>query len=77
MMSQKKLSKLKIGDNYSGHQATILHSIEALIGIVDFDKLPYLKVGGSMMGSPSATAAYLMHCSTWDEGAEAYLRDVF
>jgi hypothetical protein len=29
-----------------------------------------------MMGSPSSTAAYLMHASVWDDEAEAYLRKV-
>jgi hypothetical protein len=77
MMAQKKMSKLKLSTIYAGQQTTILHSIEALIGIVDFDKLAHLKVGGSMMGSPSATAAYLMNTSTWDNEAEQYLREVF
>jgi hypothetical protein len=30
---------------------------------------------GSMMGSPSSTAAYLMNVSQWDDAAERYLRD--
>ncbi|KAI0005817.1 hypothetical protein F4779DRAFT_31181 [Xylariaceae sp. FL0662B] len=29
-----------------------------------------------MMGSPSSTATYLIHSSTWDDAAERYLRDV-
>jgi hypothetical protein len=28
------------------------------------------------MGSPSSTAAYLMHASVWDDEAEAYLRKI-
>ncbi|OCK76819.1 hypothetical protein K432DRAFT_264366, partial [Lepidopterella palustris CBS 459.81] len=77
MMGEKKMSKLKMSAIYSGQQATILHSVEALVGRIDFDKLAHLKVGGSMMGSPSATSAYLMYSSAWDEEAESYLRDVF
>ncbi|KAA8567501.1 hypothetical protein EYC84_010509 [Monilinia fructicola] len=32
--------------------------------------------GGSMFGSPSSTAAYLMNASVWDSEAETYLRSV-
>lgn len=55
---------------------TILHSLEALYGdtCFTFDTLRNRLVHGSMMASPSATAAYLMRCNEWDESAEAYLR---
>ena len=55
---------------------TYLHSLEALVGVVDFDRLGQHKVFGSMMGSPASTAAYIMHASTWDDEAETYLRKV-
>lgn len=55
---------------------TYLHSLEALVGVIDFDRLGQHKVFGSMMGSPASTAAYLMHSSTWDDEAELYLRKV-
>lgn len=47
-----------------------------LIGHLDFDRLQHRIVRGSMMASPSSTAAYLIHTSTWDDDAEAYLRRV-
>lgn len=53
---------------------TFLHSLEAFIGRLDFDKLTSHKTCGSMMASPSSTAAYLMHTSVWDSEAELYLR---
>jgi hypothetical protein len=59
---------------YSQVQTTALHSLEAFVGIVDFSKLQHHKVNGSMLGSPSSTAAYLMNLSEWDGEAERYLR---
>ena len=56
---------------------TILYSLEGLIGIVNFDRLAHRKVGGSMMLSPSSTAAALMHTAKWDLESEAYLRRAF
>ena len=44
--------------------------------MVDFDQIGYQKVGGGMMGSPSSTAAYLMHSSSWNKDAEEYLSTV-
>ena len=57
-------------------QTTWLHSLEALIGKINFDRVSHLKTFGSMMASPSSTAAYLMNCSCWDADAENYLRMV-
>ena len=56
--------------------STLLHSLEALYGDAQFsfDTLCNRLVYGSMMASPSATAAYLMRCNEWDDSAEAYLR---
>ncbi|KAF9894241.1 hypothetical protein FE257_007743 [Aspergillus nanangensis] len=52
------------------------YSLEAFIGDVDFVQFqPQLSVGG-MLGSPSSTAAYLIHSSDWDGAAEAYLHRV-
>jgi hypothetical protein len=56
--------------------STLIHSLEALVGKVDFDRMRHLKADGSMLASPSSTAAYLMNVSTWDHDAEAYLRAV-
>jgi hypothetical protein len=60
---------------YGRAQTTALHSLEAFIDMIDFTKLQHHKVGGSMMGSPSATAVYLMQSPSWDHEAEAYLRE--
>lgn len=59
-----------------GIPTTLLHSLEAFIGRIDFDKISHQKTFGSMMASPASTAAYLMHSTTWDDEAERYLRDV-
>ncbi|MCJ1351255.1 MAG: hypothetical protein MMC33_001239 [Icmadophila ericetorum] len=72
----KKLSKFDPSFLYSKHSSSILHSLEGLVGRVDYDRVAPLKIFGSMMASPSATAAYIMHASTWDEEAEDYLRHV-
>lgn len=54
--------------------STVLHSLESFIGMIDFDKMSqHLNSDGSMMASPSSTAAYLMNVSKWDETAERYL----
>ena len=78
-MRQKKLAKLAPDTLYSSTPSTLVHSMEAFFASDEFqfDKMSHHKVGGSMMGSPSATAAYLMKASSWDEDAEAYLRLAF
>ncbi|KAL4876598.1 hypothetical protein BJY04DRAFT_222930 [Aspergillus karnatakaensis] len=55
---------------------SILHSLEALRGHLDFDGVAQHKVCGSIMASPSATAAYLIYATVWDLDSEAYLRHV-
>ncbi|KAL1984156.1 hypothetical protein VTN96DRAFT_9461 [Rasamsonia emersonii] len=72
-----KLAKFKPEVLYSPVKTTALHSLEAFVGKADFDRLAHHTVHGSMMGSPSSTAAYLMYVSRWDDAAEAYLRHVF
>ncbi|KAF2026976.1 Ent-kaurene synthase, partial [Setomelanomma holmii] len=58
-------------------QTTILHSLEAFVGILNFDDARHHKLpNGSMLNSPASTAAYLMHSSEWDSEAEGYLRMV-
>lgn len=73
-LNQSKISKINIQLLYK-FPTTILHSLEAFIGTIDFDKMSHHLVGGSMMASPSSTAAYLMNVSKWDEAAEQYLCD--
>ncbi|RHZ53907.1 uncharacterized protein CDV56_101521 [Aspergillus thermomutatus] len=74
----KKLSMVDIHrlEDEHGPAHSILHSLEALEGKIDFDKIAHHKVRGSIMASPSATAAYLIHASAWDKESEAYLRHV-
>jgi hypothetical protein len=62
---------------YSGCQITALHSLEAFIGRIDFDRLKECKRNGGMLGSPSSTAAYLVYVSVWDDEAEQYLKAAF
>ncbi|KAK4174302.1 hypothetical protein QBC36DRAFT_43293 [Triangularia setosa] len=71
-----KMARVRLDKLYEGHKSTLLHSLEAFIGEIDFDRLGQHKQMGSMMASPASTAAYLMNCSTWDDEAEAYLDHV-
>lgn len=72
----EKLAKMKPKMLYGKTAVSLLHSLEALHGMADFefDRLSHHKMGGSLMASPSSTAVYLMNCSAWDDEAEAYLR---
>jgi hypothetical protein len=72
----EKLRKFKPEDLYGNAKLTPLHSLEAFIGTIDFDRLSHQKTFGSMMASPSSTAAYLMNVSKWDDDSEHYLRHV-
>ena len=71
-----KLAKIDPAVLYSSRATSLLHSLEALIGRVDFDRVSHHIHGGSMMASPSSTAAYLINTTTWDNEAESYLREV-
>ncbi|KAK7976643.1 salicylate synthetase [Apiospora arundinis] len=75
-IKQKKMSRFRPEFLYGPRKFTALHSLEAFIGKLDFDKVKHHKVYGSMLGSPSSTAAYLMHASEWDEESEDYIRHV-
>lgn len=55
------MSKMDLDNLYEAKQMATLHSLEAFIGRVDFERLSHHKAYGSMMGSPSSTAAYLMY----------------
>ncbi|KHN93735.1 terpene synthase family protein [Metarhizium album ARSEF 1941] len=71
-----KMSAFVPDSLYGCKPSTALHSLEAFRGKLDFDKIAHHKVGGSMMASPSSTAAYLMYTTEWDNEAEAYLCNV-
>ena len=73
-LNQQKLSKFQPIYLYTPVKTTALHSLEAFIGKVDFDRLAHHKYKGSFMASPSSTAAYLMNSSRWDDECEEYLR---
>jgi hypothetical protein len=77
LLNTQKLSKFKPELVTSEMQTTLLHSLEALVGKVDFDQLAHHCTSyGGMLGSPAATAAYLMYAKTWDVCAEQYLTKV-
>ena len=69
----RKMAKFDPSTCYGNSSSTALHSLEALTGIIDFDRVKHRKVFGSMMASPASTAAYLINSSVWDDEAEAYL----
>ena len=76
-LNAAKLSGFSPEILYGKHDTTLVHSLEAFVGKINFDKVRHrLDEHGSMMASPSSTAAFLMHSSVWDESAEKYLRDV-
>ena len=75
-MSAAKLSRFHPEILYEQRPSSAVHSLEAFIGKIDFDKVSHHLFNGSMMASPSSTAAYLINASTWDEEAERYLRHV-
>ena len=75
MLSARKLANFDPEMLYNT-PTTSLHSLEAFIDRIDFDKLGHHKTFGSMMASPASTAAYLMCSSIWDTDAEFYLRRV-
>jgi len=54
----------------------LLHSLEGLVGHIDFDRVAHHKHHGSFMASPASTAAYLMDASAWEDECEAYLAAV-
>jgi hypothetical protein len=74
--NRAKLAKFKIEYLYTEHKTTAIHSLEAFLPCLDYNKVRHHKDFGALMASPSSTAAYLMSCSPWDDESESYLRDV-
>lgn len=64
---------------YSEQRMTLLHSLEALVGLhrlIELDSVSHhCSEETGMFGSPASTATYLLNCSEWDERAENYLRN--
>lgn len=75
-IEKQKLSKFKAQYLYLPIKVTALHSLEAFVGAIEFDKVSHHKVNGSFMASPSSTAAYMMYSTQWDIECEDYLRHV-
>lgn len=76
-MNRVKLSHFTPESLYGEKPISMIHSLEAFLGKIDFDRVAHRLFRGSMMASPSSTAAYLMQVSLWDEEAERYLQHVF
>lgn len=74
--NRAKLAKFRIEYLYTEHKTTAIHSLEAFLPSLDYNKVRHHKDFGALMASPSSTAAYLMSCSPWDDESESYLRDV-
>jgi hypothetical protein len=72
-MAGNKMSRFSPTVLYSNQRTTFIHSMEALVGRLDFDKVSHHIQNGAMMASPASTAAYLIHGTTWNDEAEAYL----
>ena len=70
---QAKISRLDPEQLSGQKSSTILYSLEAFLHL-NFNGIRHHTVHGSMLASPSSTAAYLMRTSHWDEEAERYLR---
>ena len=61
---------------YSKRQTTLLHSLEAPVGLIEYDAVNHhCSEEARMFGSPASTVAYLLNCSGWDDRAEKYLRN--
>jgi hypothetical protein len=75
-LNARKMEKFPLNALYSKDQNTLLHSLEAFVGKIDFQRLSHHLIEGSMLGSPSSTAAYLMESREWDLRAEHWLRKV-
>ncbi|KAI1470985.1 terpene synthase family protein [Daldinia caldariorum] len=75
-LNKAKLAMLTPKVLYSKAKTTLIHSLEAFIGKIDFDQISHHKTGGSMMASPSSSAAYLMSATRWDIETQNYLSHV-
>ena len=72
----QKMSRFDNNLLYQASQTTALHSLEAFVDKIDFNKIKHQTRMGSMLGSPSSTAVYLQHSKDWDSDSENYLHRV-
>lgn len=75
-INEKKMSGVDLTQLYKVKNKSIFHSLEAFADKIDCSRFTHQKTAGSIMASPSATAAYLISSSSWDDEAEGYLRHV-
>lgn len=77
LLYERKMRKFSPDLIYSNKKTTILHSLEALTGIIEFDRVSHhCSEELGIFGSPAATAAYLINASKWDQRAATYLESV-
>ena len=75
-LNQQKISKIPPSIWSKSLQTSLLYSLEAFVGKVDFSTVRHLLLYGAMGSSPAATAAFLIYSPVWDEEAETYLRNL-
>ncbi|EED11984.1 terpene synthase family protein [Talaromyces stipitatus ATCC 10500] len=75
-LNKEKLKKFSPELLYGSEPITLIHSLEAFAGQIDFDKLSHRLNFGSMLASPSSTSAYLIYANSWNDSAEAYICSV-
>ena len=76
-LHNQKLRKFDPTLVYSTKSTTLLHSLEAFVGLVDFDRVGHhCSEASGIFASPAATAAYLINAAAWDYRAERYLKMV-
>ena len=75
-LNRQKMAKFEPAVLYSTVQSTLKHSLEAFIGVIDFDQVSCNHMSRGMLGSPASTAAFLIYSSCWNNEAETYLQDV-
>ncbi|KAL9639094.1 MAG: hypothetical protein Q9204_001243 [Flavoplaca sp. TL-2023a] len=74
-LHEQKMRLAKPESLYEDKPSALLYSLEVMIGKIDFDRISQHKTQGSMLTSPSSTAAYLMSTTCWDAEAETCLRN--
>ena len=75
-LKKTKMARFRIDMLYSERATTFLHSLEAFVHELDFDRVRHHRRSSGLLASPSSTAAYLIRITNWDDEAERYLRAV-